>query len=83
MAYEVQAVASSASELNKYLEDISENEEFFNELQARRSPYKPTLEDITEEDDLFHVMSELEYPTPVDTNNNPMQKNNGRILRSQ
>ena len=63
---------------NKDFEDISENVDFFNELQASRSPYKPTLEDITEdEDDLFQLMSELEYPIPVDTNNNPLQKISG------
>ena len=46
---------SSASELNKDLEDISENEDFFDELQANRSPYKPILKDITDdEDDFFH-----------------------------
>lgn len=60
LAYEVKTV-SSASELNKDMEDISENEDFFDELQANRSPYKPILEDITDdEDDLFHLVDELD-----------------------
>ena len=74
LAYEVKAV-SSASELNKDLEDISKNEDFFDELQANTSPYKPILEDITDDhDDLFHLVDELDYPTSVDTNNNPLQQ---------
>ena len=74
LAYEVKAV-SSASELNKDLEDISDNEDFFDELQTNRSSYKPILEDITDdEDDLFHLVNELDYPTSADTNNNPLQQ---------
>ena len=74
LAYEVKAV-SSASEPNKDLEDISKNEDFFDQLQANRSPYKPILEDITDdEDDLFHLVDELDNPTSVDTNNNPLQQ---------
>lgn len=75
MAYNVKAVSSISPEPNIELEDISENEDFFDELQLNRSPYNPTLENITEdEDDLFTLMDGFECPTPVDTNNNTLQE---------
>ena len=57
LTYNVKAVSPSAYVPNKNFKDISENKDFFDVLQANRSPYKPILEGITDDEEDFCFIS--------------------------